>query len=390
MNCKSLRLCVVSILAVSTSFGQPKILNIQSNVLLSRDTIVKKQLLTSLNEFLLQATKPNNANTFVLPSNLLKTSILLDEMKDLGKDNKYKSDTFYKAYLTNVIQINDSNFIIQLSYIGVNESIPILKASFTLLANKKETQFYFNSPLQQNTISWKVKKIGYTNVYFKSTLNAENAKAYFKMIKDYDKKLNAPNGPTDFYCADNFREVLQLIGIDYKSDYNGYARNAETAKENNYTLNVNGMLTSDFTKFDPHDLWHDRLHNVLSTDIINRPVDEGTAYLYGGSWGLSWKEILDRFSTYATANPNSDWFSLYNESKNFDEKGKFPLNVDFAINALIVQKIEKEKGFASVIELLSCGKKEKGNEKYFQVLEKITGISKKNFNDTIRNLIKNN
>ncbi|HNO70642.1 MAG TPA: hypothetical protein PKO16_02600, partial [Bacteroidia bacterium] len=133
---------------------------------------------------------------------------------------------------------------------------------------------------------------------------------------------------------------------------------------------------------------HERLHNVLSTNIINKPVDEGTAYLYGGSWGLSWKEILEKFKVYANANKNADWFVLYNESKNFEEQGKPPLNIDYVINALLVQKIDKEKGFLSVMELLSCGKKEKGNENYFKALETITGINKTNFNENVWTLIK--
>jgi hypothetical protein len=390
MKLKSLCLGFMTTFITSTSFGQTGPLIVPPNTVLPRDTIVKNQLIASISDFLSQTTKPHKENTLVRKSDLLETSALLDEMKDLGKSDKFKDDNFYKPYLTNATQLNDTTFIIQLSYIGVNESSPFLRASFTLLAQKRGAQFYFNSTLKQNTASWKLQKFGNTNVYYKNAFNSSNAKAFFKMIAEYDKKLNAPNMPTDFYCADNFHEVLQLLGIDYKSDYNGHAHNAETAKENDYYLNVDGNLTSSFGKFDPHDLWHERLHNVLSTDIINRPVDEGTAYLYGGSWGISWKDILEKFKTYAIANPNADWLSLYNESRNFDEKGKFPLNVDFVINALVVQKIEKEKGFPSVIELLSCGKKEKGNDDYFKALEKITGISKTNFNTNVWTLIKTN
>jgi hypothetical protein len=132
------------------------------------------------------------------------------------------------------------------------------------------------------------------------------------------------------------------------------------------------------------------LHNVVSTSIINKPVDEGTAFLYGGSWGLTWQQILDKFKTYAAANPNADWLALYNEGKNFDEGAKFPLNIDYTINALLVKKIEKEKGFPSVIELLSCGKYQKDNENYFKALEKITGISKADFSANVWALIKAN
>jgi len=237
-------------------------------------------------------------------------------------------------------------------------------------------------------MAWKNQKFGSTKVYFKSSLNTTKANAYFQMVSGYDKKLNAPDFPTEFYCCDNFHEVLQLIGVDYKSDYNSRRTGTLNGTENNTDIVVNGTLTPGFTEFDPHDLWHSRLHRVVSTSIINKPVDEGTAYLYGGSWGLTWKQILDKFKTYAAANPNADWMALYNESKNFDEKATYPLNVDMVINALIVQKIEKEKGFSAVIELLSCGRQEKGNENYFKSLEKITGITKTNFNATIWSLIK--
>jgi hypothetical protein len=192
----------------------------------------------------------------------------------------------------------------------------------------------------------------------------------------------------DLYCADNFPEALQLTGVDYKAEYNGYARNTLSTITGNRKVSVNGVLTSGFNSFDPHDLWHERLHNVLSTSIINRPVDEGTAYLYGGSWGLSWKQILDKFKAYAKANPTADWLLLYNQSKNYDEGAKYPLNVDFVINALIVQKLEREKGMPAVMKLLSCGKKEQENANYFKTLGELTGVTKETFNVYVWGLIR--
>jgi hypothetical protein len=387
MHLKSLFLILLSALLMADMHGQNNPLIVPDNIIYPRDTTVRKQLITALNGFLTATAKSNADNAFVQPSELLETAVLLDEMKDLNKDANSKEHNFHKPYLTNVIRFNDSLFLIQLSYIGVKTDTPSLRASFTLLADKRGSQFYFKSPLKQNTANWKVQKIGFLNIYYKSTLNQLNAGTYFKVIADYDKKLSAPSLPTDFYCADDFHEVMQLIGMDYKSDYIGYAHVSESAKEDNRYLTVNGVLTSDFTKFDPHDLWHDRLHKVLSPELINKPVDEGTAYLYGGSWGLSWKDILNKFKIYAAANPNADWLALYNASENFDAAAKFPLNVDFAINALIVQKIEKEKGFSLVMELLRCGKKGTGNDNYFQALEKITGITRSTFNEQVKLLL---
>jgi hypothetical protein len=112
--------------------------------------------------------------------------------------------------------------------------------------------------------------------------------------------------------------------------------------------------------------------------------------LFLGHARLSWKEILEKFKAYAATNENADWLALYNESRNFDEKAIHPLRTDFAINGLLVQKIERGKGGSAVMEMLSCGKKEADNAKYFKALEKITGISKSDFSSSVVRLIKEN
>ncbi len=53
------------------------------------------------------------------------------------------------------------------------------------------------------------------------------------------------------------------------------------------------------------------------------------------------------------------------------------------------KKIEKKKGFSGVWKLLNVGPFEKGNEKYYQTLEKLTGITKANYNNNVWELINN-
>jgi hypothetical protein len=123
--------------------------------------------------------------------------------------------------------------------------------------------------------------------------------------------------------------------------------------------------------------------------MINKPVDEGCAYLYGGSWGISWSQILKTFKEKVSSNPNTDWLVLFDGKQlNFGDSKEKHLMADYVVNALIVEKLEKEKGFPAVKELLSCGKYEKGNENYFKALEKLTGINKSNFNESVWALIK--
>ena len=109
---------------------------ITDNINLPTDSIIKNQLLASLNGFLEQKEKPNKENTFVLNADLLETSILLDEIKGIERNRKLNDNNFYKAYLTNAAPLNDNNFLVQLSYIGLKESLSSLRASFTLIAVK--------------------------------------------------------------------------------------------------------------------------------------------------------------------------------------------------------------------------------------------------------------
>jgi hypothetical protein len=365
-------------------YGQSLI--VMNGVNLPKDSVIKNDLVSSLNGFGSQIENPNDQNKFVLKEDLLEMSAMLDEMKGMEKNATLKDDHFYKTYLTNVTGLGNNNFLVQVAYIGVSENVPVLRASFKLLAKKQDSRFYFYSPLKQNTITWKTKKISNITYHFKGTLDAANAKAYLKTVNSYDKRLNTPTTPFDFYFCDNFPEVLLVLGIDYKLDYCGIKYDDISSHENNTNLEVNGGYDGPL-RFDPHDLWHDRLHRVVSVNMINRPVDEGCAYLYGGSWGISWDKVLAMFKKYASENPNADWLNLYINTTNF-AGGDKPLKIAYAINALIVQKLEKEKGFAPVLELLSCGKRENGDENYFKALEKVSGINKADFNNAVWGLIK--
>ena len=188
-----------------------------------------------------------------------------------------------------------------------------------------------------------MKKIGYVTFHFKDTLNTSEAKAYLNFLNDCNKRLKVSPEPIANYECDHFPEVLQVLGVaDYKSDYAGIRYDDITAHEDNQTLEINGGYT-DRSRFDRHDLWHDRLHMVLSPTKINRPVDEGCAYLNGGSWGKTWPEVIALFKKYATDHPNSDWLKLYTGSDNFYLDGNKTFVVAYAIDALDCTKNRKRK-----------------------------------------------
>ncbi len=382
---KNSTVTVLGMLLSIFSLGQTEHLIVSKYIHLPGDSMQRVQLITSIDQFLIQASGSNKENSFVLKDDLPETSALLDEIKGMGNSTESEKKYFYKCYLTNVVPLDSINYLIQFSYIGSNDSMPILRASFKLVAKKAGDRYLFSSTLKRNTISWRFKNDADFIFYYNGSFNSGKANDYVKKAKEFDKKLHAPEYTTRIYLCDNLSEALDLLGVQYKSDYNGISHDNFSSFENNISLNLIGSNDSDPAFLDIHDLWHDRLHHVVSNNVLNRPVDESCAYLYGGSWGISWPEIFKRFKVYMGT--NKDWLTAFNENKNFGTNQQYHLYVQYVIGALIVQQIEKEKGFGSVIELLSCGKRENGNENYFQALNKIEGINKSNFNEQVEKLV---
>jgi hypothetical protein len=376
------------IFATVLANAQTNSLRLNPNIVLPQDSIESKNLTTSLNDFLLSAQQPNEENRFVFEPEKIETFIQLDEINGIGKNKKFNDDFFYKPYLTNVVLLKDKNYLIQVSYIGVHENTPLLRASFEFIAHKSGGFFKFSSPLISNTKYWKMEKFGNEIFHYKQTLNKKSVEKFVKLVKLYDTKLKVVNKVTDYYCTENLMEMQKIIGVEYKSDYNGETESVWSSSLGDRKLIVFGNDNATFNTLDPHDLFHDRLSLIIPRSNVNKPVDEGCAYLYGGSWGLTWEEIFKAFKTQIANNKNVNWVEIKENPVSFVTNG-YPNSADDIVNALLVKKIEKEHGFAAVWELLNVGAFEKGNEKYYRTLEKLTGITKATYNETIGKLINN-
>ncbi|MBW4889406.1 hypothetical protein KXQ82_06755 [Mucilaginibacter sp. HMF5004] len=372
----------LGLLLSATCFSQSNPVSVPKNIKLPADSV---RLIKSLNSFLSQMEKPGKDNAFVLKENLIETAALIDEMKGVENAGAAKPN-FYKCYLTNVVPVDSNTYLIQLSYLAVDNATPILKASFKLIAEKKSEQYFFNSPLKRNTLTWQVKKTGSFTVYRNTTVKIPKLDKFIKKAIEYDKRVKAPNYPTSIYYCDNFENMLELMGVAYRADYNSINHANLSTFEDQHSLYLIGAPADDITAFDLHDLWHSRLHHVVSTTVIYRPLDEACAYLYGGSWGImDWHDIFKKFKTLM--GNDHDWLKALNAHTKFGDVVHAPLYTDYVIEALIVQKLEKEKGFPAVISLLSCGKAQPDNENLFKALNSIAGINKTNFNVVVDKLV---
>jgi len=218
-------------------------------------------------------------------------------------------------------------------------------------------------------------------------LDEELAEIFASKATLYDELLETNNGEFHYFLVEDDIDPLKLFGVEYKSDYNGNGLQTRWISEGGGKLlwGVNkGILD-----YDLHDLWHNRLGRVVARKNIHRRVDCHIATLHGGIWGFTWEELFPLFYEKFASEKDVDWLDHKKKSAHFLTNGKRGERKNYSddfIGALLVKKIEKEKGFDAVWELLRT-KRTKDEKEYFQVLEKLTGISELNYNEEVQKLV---
>lgn len=380
---KKQRLSFLFIAICFTVSAQTNSLKINPDIVMLEDSLESEALLISVNAFLSSA-QENSDNNWILPAESIETQILVDEIQDIQKSEKLENDSFFKPYLTNLIPLEEDKYAVQIAYIGTDENVADLRASFELIAHKKNDSFLISSPLIRNTQNWKTKKFQNHIFHYPYTIDDDKIRIITDRMVFYDEKLQNNTGDTHYYLCKNETNPLDLFGVGYKSDYNGDDLITRyVSQQDSKTLWV--VNESGLYDYSTHDLWHNRLGKVISRRKVHRRVDCHIATIYGGIWGLSWEELFPLFNEKFVVAKNVDWLEHKKNKSHFLTDGHKNYTDDF-VGALIVRKIEKEKGFDGVWELLMT-KRTKEEEEYFSVLEKLTGITKKNYNKEAFKLI---
>lgn len=350
------------------------------------DTAAARSLLQHLDSFLKHVDMPPERNAYILPEELDATAVLIDEMKLLEQQEQTGVAHYYKARLTNISRLPGNCYQLQLAYMNGKSDTPFLKASVRLMAAGTKEGFRFYAPLRRQCRNWPRRTEGDVTFIYRDRIDTLKMAYYSYYDKFFGQKFGAPRH-TEFYCCPDLPEAMQLIGIDNQSDYNGITYGTVSAHTGNRSIIVNGSLRTDFSNFDPHDMWHAKLRQYVPPGQVNKAVDEGCAFLYAGSWGMSWEMITDSFRAYSRLHPRADWLQLYMDGTNFKD-GDQALKISYYLNALIIRKLEKEKGFHAVKDLLTCGPYEKSHDNYFRSLERIAGIRRQDFNKKMNELVK--
>jgi hypothetical protein len=168
MPAKPLKLVIILLLASISSLSHAQGLFKRDNIRLPADSVNARKVMDALTLFLVQKNKPNKDNQYVWKDELLATSDLLDEIKGMDGPKNSKGENAYKCYLTNMVELNTDNFIVQISYTDLDKRVGEVKANFRLMAKKIDGQFYFYSPLKRNTAGWRIKKFDNLTCHYKT------------------------------------------------------------------------------------------------------------------------------------------------------------------------------------------------------------------------------
>lgn len=372
---------LVLLASASIANAQAPSLSVNSRIKLPEGSAEKGSLVASLGQFLSAQDGGLEKNKWVYTPQLLQTAILFEEIKGAAFVGEGDAQLVCRPHLSNLVPLGGDRHFVQLFYIGMEEGVPVLNASVELIAHKAKEGYLFSSPLAMNSKGWKFQRIGNMTFHYRGALNLAKVKEYHGLVAAFDRRLDSAPREVAFYFFEDDMEAQQSMGLPYSLDYNGEGGsagwNAVLEAQEIYLVSK-----ARFDGFDPHDLWHSRLSKVKPRNEVNHAVDEGIATLYGGCWGLTWDEMFLAFRAKINVSEGTDWLDFREKKVSFPERGhKNP--TDFMVNALFVKKIEREKGFAGVWDLLNA----RGEKAYFEALMRLTGISRQNYNEEVWKLL---
>lgn len=363
---------VILLFSLTACLGQASQLIITPTIKLPHDSLIKVQLLNSLEIFLKDKNQDMYNSVVIDRIHYEKYKDFFDTFKNLEKSKKYNDTSFFKCHLVNIVLQPDKSYRVSLSYFGISPNKEIIhRLSATMIAKQDKGVFKFYCPFENNTKHWKSQQIGTVKFYYEYDFNPNIAKDFEKYNKEIAKKLSLKPLELSYYKCRDIQEVYRIMGIDYDININGNVRSGSFDTKNKVFLS--GTNSEQYK----HDLTHGYMSVVFADSLRNWAAEEGYNIYTTDYWGESSEQIFKYLIEYVKLNPNISLLNVFEK----DIILKYPISIKCPIAAVIMRKVDKEYGFNKVLQLISCGE---SDDKFFLKLQELTGITKETFDPIVR------
>jgi hypothetical protein len=337
---------------------------------------IQNRVIVSLDSFLNRIQEQRIDSTDVTGANSKLSLSMFSSIKYRigGADsNKLQSTqpTVLKLY-----PLQDSVYYCSLAFLSNGQVKEILTVLITLNAGRTA----FAIPLGYFTRTWKLKRVGLTTYHYADHINLETATLFDRKNRLIAQKLGLSPERFDFYLCDNYQDILELLGFSYDSASAGNI-------DDGYGVDEGTIFSIRHNEDFSHDLFH-YYSGKFRHNKRNSAADEGVAYSWGNPYYtdkqgamITRHQLVAQLKDYLAHHPEASLLTLFEKNPMiFPSKAK----VRSLLSSLICDEIERRAGANGIKELLDCGL---GDENYFRVTGKLTGITTENFNQEMRELL---
>jgi len=371
------------------TFSQSKVF-VNNNLNSVEDPSKRQKIIENLSQFILDKNVANENLKIVNPKNKLETWLFLDELRN-QQNSKIFTTKFTLMYeIISTEAVDKNSYTIHLNCYFEDGKIKQPVAKIQILLQEINDEFLLSSTFPGNISNWKSKTLENYTFYSEKNIDEKKLKDFITKNNRISLNLNEKKRPTKVILTDGFVNAYKILGINYitgESNTENMFFGVDFTTDNSNSILIVATQDGKIDSFSFGSLFKARITKKYPRENLYLPALEGYSYINDGHPFYKWEQIWIDFKNTYSATQKTDWLSLYGNKENFS-LASTPLYLENLLNGIIIRKVEKEKGFSKVLELLNCGRFNIENqENYFKTLERISGITKSNFNEKIDELI---
>ncbi|WP_164122776.1 hypothetical protein [Sphingobacterium sp. xlx-130] len=362
MNFKLLFICLFlslrSVAQISDNlYVSPKIdRNLKHNqaILLSLDSFLMKKDTSSYQE-LFKYWKKEDFERFRTPYYYLK-----------GVEKNGAGEVMYKPSVMEILPIDNSQYIVKLSYISTQKSNLFVKAICNLVADYSEEDVLFSSYLNIIDDKWKKINVDEIDFFISPNRHSFDGKDIQKQM-DFNRSLceffDVEKVPYTYFSASSVEEFFNIQGVQYHPMM--------------YADSTGGLVLHDViisandSEFYPHEVCH--LYIKKRIPNIDNYFDEGMATYFGGSGKLMYEDYLQKIKTNLDG---YDFMKIFKQDIFDNSLWEPDMPINYVVSAIVcdygINMIGKEKFFERL----------NSTRDRFKILSEL-GIREGDFNKTI-------